>query len=191
MIWINDTSDDDLTEDDSSPLKSPLSSTEPSFFILTRTRRSFVLDDTSTYVSKGSQTDSSIQIDDISEFPKNSTRKKVHQNTLCHPAYLQAGLLMMSLCNQSANQAVMNMFIIDTVIYKQTRMLPLRLQNDYQRQLQQMKRYRAGLECRDDEPVLQQLLPSAIPEEERENSTLTSDDNDEIGDWQSIAASSA
>ena len=36
--------------------------------------------------------------------------------------------------------------------------------------------------------VYQQLLPSTIPEEERENSTLTSDDNDEIGDWQSIAA---
>ena len=90
---------------------------------------------------------------------------------------------MMSLCNQSVNQAVMNMFIIDTVIYKQTRMLPLRLQKDYQRQLQLMKRYRAGLECQDHESVLQQLLPSTIPEEERENSTLTSDDNDEIEDW--------
>ena len=146
---------------------------------MTRTRRSFVLGDTSTYVSEGSQTGSSIQINDISEFPKIFTRKKskVQQNTLCHPAYLQAGLLMMSLCNQSVNQAVMNMFIIDTVIYKQTRMLPLRLQKDYQRQLQLMKRYRAGLECRDDESVLQKLLPSTIP-----------DINDEIGDWQSIAA---
>ena len=51
-----------------------------------------------------------------------------------------------------------------------------------------MKRYRADLECRDDEPVLPQLLPNTIPEEKRENSTLTSDNNDKIGDWQSLAA---
>ena len=66
----NDTSDDDLTEDDSSPLKSPLSSTEPSFSILTRTRRSFVLDNTSTYVSEGSQ-----------RFPQGRNRR--YTKTLC------------------------------------------------------------------------------------------------------------
>ena len=59
----------------------------------------------------------------------------------CHPRYLQAGLLMMALNNQSPQQAVMNMYIVDKIVYRQKRLLPLRLRKDYQKQLQFLKKY--------------------------------------------------
>ena len=43
---------------------------------------------------------------------------------------------MCSVANQSPSQAVMNMMIMDTQVYKQRRRLPLILQKKYQLQLE-------------------------------------------------------
>ena len=87
-------------------------------------------------------------LDDIS-IPAVSTRKKpargARQSTLCHEDYLQAGLLMCAVGNQSPTQAVLNMLIMDTQVYKQKRLLPLKMQKKYQVELKKLKRMRAAL----------------------------------------------
>ena len=86
--------------------------------------------------STSSQTESAYLI------PPVSTR--IHsKSTLCNPSYLQAGLLMMAVGNQSPAQAVLNMYIIDTEVYKQKRSLPLRLQKKYQKMLNTVKKVKA------------------------------------------------
>ena len=108
-------------------------------------------------------------IGDMQILQSISTRNKPGSK-LCHPAYLQSGLLMMALGNESPNQVVLNMFIHDTVVHGQKRILPLRLQKEYQRALRRMKRYRDCLPEERNQPVLQQLLPdlSSIPEEDED-----------------------
>ena len=58
-----------------------------------------------------------------------------------HPSYLLSRLLMMTLNNKSTNQAAMNMYIHDTVVYDQPRLPPFRLHKDYQKQLHVLKKY--------------------------------------------------
>ena len=101
--------------------------------------------------NKSTQTES-LCLDDVS-MPAVSTRKKpvrqgAKKSSLCHEAYLQAGFLMCAVGNQSPSQAVMNMMIIDTQIYKQKRTLPLVMQKRYQLQLKKLKKLRAGLRIR-------------------------------------------
>ena len=94
-------------------------------------------------------------------FPQISTRNKPN-STLVHPAYLQSGLLMMALGNESPNQVVLNMYIHDTVVYGQQRKLPLRLQKEYQRALHRMKRYRASISTNEsNQSIIEQLLPNS------------------------------
>ncbi|MDP7404352.1 MAG: hypothetical protein QF782_02800 [Porticoccaceae bacterium] len=81
----------------------------------------------------------------------------------CHPRYLQAGLLMMALNNQSSRQAVMDMFIMDTVVYKRERKLPIRLRKDYQRQLQFLKKYASMSDTNGKEnDIITQIGPGSI-----------------------------
>ena len=82
---------------------------------------------------------------------------------MCHPAYLQSRLMMMTLGNESANQAVLNMYIHDTVVYGQQRKLPLGLQKEYQPALKRMKRYLASTSGNErDQPVMDQLFPQEV-----------------------------
>ena len=137
-----------------------------------------------TFISIETQTDSSIQFDDISgSIPKITTRRKT-KSRLCHPRLLQAGLLMMALCNESPNQAVMNMYIMDTVVYQQSRKLPLRLRKDYQRQLSIMKKYRRKLQhqsnCGDDDASLLQIpLQEIVMSEESDNDHSNDESNED------------
>ena len=48
---------------------------------------------------------------------------------------------MMALSNESTNQAVINMYIHDTVVYDQSRLLHFRLCKDYQKRLHVLKKY--------------------------------------------------
>ena len=93
--------------------------------------------------SSSSQTESEYLI------PPISTRIN-SKSTLCNPSYLQAGLLMMAVGNQSPAQAVLNMYIMDTEVYKQKRSLPLRLQKKYQKALNTIKKVKA---VKDDSQV--------------------------------------
>ena len=98
--------------------------------------------------NKSTQTESHC-LDDIS-IPAISTRKKptkhgARQSTLCHESYLQAGFLMCAVGNQSPSQAVLNMMIIDTQVYKQKRKLPLIMQQKYQLELKKMKKMMAAM----------------------------------------------
>ena len=88
-------------------------------------------------------------LDDI-EIPSVSTRKKpskpgASQSSLCHERYLQAGFLMCAIGNQSPSQAVLNMMIMDTEVYKQKRKLPLIMQKKYQLEMKKMKKMTASL----------------------------------------------
>ena len=121
-------------------------SDEVSFSIETRARKQQELGGSyKQFVSKASQSTESLLLDEIEKFPNISTRMH-SKGRACNPAYLQAGLLMMAMCNESPNQAVMNMYIMDTVVYKQKRKLPLRLRKEYQRQLQFLKKYTKAAE---------------------------------------------
>ena len=96
--------------------------------------------------NKSTQTGSH-SLDDIS-IPAISTRKKptkpgAKQSSLCHEAYLQAGRLMCAVGNQSPTQAVLNMMIMDTQVYKQKRKLPLTMQKKYQLELKKIKKMKA------------------------------------------------
>ena len=51
----------------------------------------------------------------------------------------------MSLGNQSPSQAVLNMYIIDTVIYNQKRSLPLQMQKKYVKELSRLRKLKAVL----------------------------------------------
>ena len=122
------------------------------------------------------------------DFQSISTRSK-KGSRMCHPAYLQSGLMMMALGNESSNQAVLNMFIHDTVVYGQQRRLPLRLQKEYQRALKRMKRYLASVEDNErDQPVMDQLIPrdsgvltdNPESEEEIEDETTIAHENDDL-----------
>ena len=86
--------------------------------------------------STSSQTESEFLIPPV--FTRISSK-----STLCNPSYLQAGLLMMAVGNQSPAQAVLNMYIMDTEVYKQKRSLPLRLQKKYQKMLNTLKKVKA------------------------------------------------
>ena len=91
--------------------------------------------------NKTTQTESH-SLDDI-EIPSVSTRKKpskpgASQSSLCHERYLQAGFLMCAIGNQSPSQAVLNMMIMDTEVYKQKRKLPLIMQKKYQLEMKKM-----------------------------------------------------
>ena len=110
------------------------------------------------FESKGNQSTESLLLEEIQKFPSITTRMR-KKGRSCNPSYLQAGLLMMALCNESPNQAVMNMYIMDTVIYQQTRHLPLRLRKEYQRELNFLKKYNAASKRGDT------LLSSIIPDE--------------------------
>ena len=65
---------------------------------------------------------------------------------------------MMAVNNESANQAVMNMSIHDTVVYDQPRLLPFRFHKDYQRQLCLLKKYVAAVK-RKQSDILPQIVP--------------------------------
>ena len=121
--------------------------------------------------NKSTQTES-LCLDDVS-MPAVSTRKKpvrqgAKKSSLCHEAYLQAGFLMCAVGNQSPSQAVMNMMIIDTQIYKQKRTLPLVMQKRYQLQLKKLKKLRAGLRIRqsasDDAAIVQDATIEGHPD---------------------------
>ena len=102
-----------------------------SFSIETKARKQQELGGTyKQFLSKTSQSTDSLLLDEIEKFPSISTRMH-SKGRVCNLAYLQAGLLMMVMCNESPNQAVMNMYIMDTVVYKQKRQLPLRLRKEY------------------------------------------------------------
>ena len=121
--------------------------------------------------NKSTQTES-LCLDDVS-MPAVSTRKKpvrqgAKKSSLCHEAYLQAGFLMCAVGNQSPSQAVMNMMIIDTQIYKQKRTLPLVMQKRYQLQIKRLKKLRAGLRIRqsasDDAAIVQDAIIEGQPD---------------------------
>ena len=59
---------------------------------------------------------------------------------LCNPKYLHAGVLMMSLGNESPSQAVLNMYIMDTVVYNQKRSLPLQMQKKYTKEQSRIRK---------------------------------------------------
>ena len=59
---------------------------------------------------------------------KKTSKRGATQSSLCHVSYLRAGLLMCAVDNQSPAQAVLNMMIMDTQVYKQKRKLPLIMQ---------------------------------------------------------------
>ena len=102
-----------------------------SFSIETKARKQQELGGTyKQFLSKTSQSTDSLLLDEIEKFPSISTRMH-SKGRVCNLAYLQAGLLLMAPCNESPNQAVMNMYIMDTVVYKQKRQLPLRLRKEY------------------------------------------------------------
>ena len=162
-----DTLHDDLDEDiERSPFKAParpVSDTSRSNIVTRNARRSLadVMETNQNIISlpslpaslgllcnRSTQTEVH-SLDDI-DIPAVSTRKKTtktgaSQSRLCHESYLQAGLLMCSVANQSPSQAVMNMMIMDTQVYKQRRRLPLILQKKYQLQLKKMKKIKASL----------------------------------------------
>ena len=129
-----------------SPFKAPrevVSSTDRSSILTRQVKRSLtsILDSNKNIISvpslatslgnlknQSTQTES-LCLDDV-RVPAISTRKKpsrpgAKMSTLCHEAYLQAGLLMCAVGNQSPSQAVLNMMIIDTQVYRQKRFLPL------------------------------------------------------------------
>ena len=90
-------------------------------------------------VSKWTQTEV-LGLDSIKKFPAISTRLNLNGRA-SHPSYLQSGLLMMALNNESANQAVMDMYIHNTVAYDEPRLLPFCFRKDYQKQLHVLKKY--------------------------------------------------
>ena len=68
-------------------------------------------------VLKGTQIEV-LGLDNIKEFPTILTRLNLNGRA-CHLSYLQSELLMMALNNESASQAVINMYIHGTVVYDQ------------------------------------------------------------------------
>ena len=157
---------EDDREMEKSPFKAPkeaVSNTDRSSILTRQVKRSLssMLDSNKNIISvpsvatslgnlsnKSTQTESHC-LDDVS-VPSISTRKKpsragAKQSTLCHEAYLQAGLLMCAVGNQSPSQAVLNMMIIDTQVYKQKRLLPLAMQKKYQLELKKIKKLRASM----------------------------------------------
>ena len=137
---------EDERDMEKSPFKAPrevVSSTDRSSILTRQVKRSLtsILDSNKNIISvpslatslgnlknQSTQTES-LCLDDV-RVPAISTRKKpsrpgAKMSTLCHEAYLQAGLLMCAVGNQSPSQAVLNMMIIDTQVYRQKRFLPL------------------------------------------------------------------
>ena len=163
-------------------------SDEVSFSIETRARKQQELGGTcKQFVSKASQSTESLLLDEIEKFPSISTRMH-SKGRACNPAYLQAGLLMMAMCNESPNQAVMNMYIMDTVVYKQKRQLPLRLRKDYQRQLHFLKKYTKAAER--GETLLSRIAPDhtldgASTDDDMEDDSINigSDQENELEAW--------
>ena len=82
---------------------------------------------------------------------------------------------MCSVANQSPSQAVMNMLIMDTQVYKQKRQLPLILQKRYQLQLKKMKKMKALL-------IRNQANTVALPPDSSDKaaSQEVDDDNENI-----------
>ena len=95
---------------------------------------------------------------------------------------------MMAMCNESPNQAVMNMYIMDTVVYKQKRKLPLRLRKEYQRQLQFLKKYTKAAER--GETLLSRIAPdhtldgASTDDMEDDIINTGSDQENELGAWE-------
>ena len=163
-----------------SPFKSPLaiplvvSNTQVHSNIQTRSKDNIkrVID---YKVDRATQTDDS--------FPQVSTRVS-SESTLCNPNYLQAGLLMMAVGNQSSAQAVLNMYIMDTEVYKQKRGLPLRLEKKYQKLLNTVKKLKAVVASKEDSSHID---TAEIPlEEASENITEENADDANYDDTQNI-----
>jgi hypothetical protein len=126
--------------------------------------------------NKSTQTGSH-SLDDIS-IPAISTRKKptkpgAKQSSLCHEAYLQAGLLMCAVGNQSPSQAVLNMMIMDTQVYKQKRKLPLTMQKKYQLELKKIKKMKASMRRKASDETGPELS---------DDGTTTTNNNDIVGE---------
>ena len=81
--------------------------------------------------------DNSVQTD---EFSYQVSTRKEEGSTLCHPNYLQAGVLMCAVANMSPSQAVMGMYIMDKQVHGQERLLPLKLDKSHQSRLDLMKK---------------------------------------------------
>ena len=79
---------------------------------------------------------------------------------------------MTALNNESANQAVINVYIYDTVVCDQPRLLPFRLRKDYQKQLHILKKYVTAVIRKQSDilarivPQLQESLDSVVSEKE-------------------------
>ena len=70
---------------------------------------------------------------------------------------------MMALNNQSSHQAVMNMYIMDKIVYRQKRKLPIRLRKEYQKQLQFLKKYRSRSDVNQKEnDLVMQIGPGSV-----------------------------
>ena len=150
----------DLSTPEQSPFKSPLAVPHPS---ISETKVVSHIETRSSEKVKRNidfKVHQSCQTDEA--YLPVSTRAS-SKSTLCKPSYLQAGLLMMAVGNQSATQAVLNMFIMDTEVYKQTRSLPLKLQKKYQQKLKTLKKLKA---VRSDEAEVRTNNTSEIPEDE-------------------------
>ena len=138
----------------------PIPDMEPFHIVETRSKKGETVP--KTFESRSTQSGEALILSDVDFLPSISTRMNKNGRA-CHPRYLQAGLLMMALNNQSSRQAVMNMFIMDTVVYKQKRKLPIRLRKDYQRQLQFLKKYASMSDTNGKEnDIITQIGPGSI-----------------------------
>ena len=144
----------------SDPSTAQIADTEQILAVGTRAKRSD--DEPKSFISRSTQSEEALVLSDVDMIPNFSTRMNKNGRA-CHPRYLQAGLLMMALNNQSSRQAVMNMYIMDKIVYRQKRMLPIRLRKDYQKQLQFLKKYRSRSDVSQKEnDLITQIGPGSV-----------------------------
>ena len=140
----------------------PIASTDLTLAVDTRSKGNEEPKELKTFISRSTETEENLLLDEIAAFPNFSTRMN-KKGRACHPRYPQAGLLMMALNNQSPQQAVMNMYIVDKIVYRQKRLLPLRLRKDYQKQLQFLKKYASfSYATQEENDVISQIGPGNI-----------------------------
>lgn len=147
---------------------------------------------TFSFVDRATQTEA-FNVEDLKSLgmPQISTRQKTvkkgsQRSTLVNPAYLQSGALMMSVATMSATQAVLAMKIHDETVYRQTRLLPLRMNKKYQMKANICKKYQSRTQdtpleseethsCEDisSDSELEDLVP--VPKQTTKSSQILSD----------------